>query len=253
MMTGREAKRNNERLEYKFFSEYFKSQHKDLYDEACSFYDKVKEKNPNVRDLTKTVEFVARTKPNEMIPKYYYRRQARTTPTTAKQTELTMVLNIPLTTSTNPSSQAPIETTATNPPSQAPIETTATNPPSQALIETTATNPPSQAPIETAATNPSSQAPIETTATNPSSQALIETTATNPPSQAPIEEPLMLADDTFHHLMSEIQQDPDLWAIFNNFEIPNMNDNYDDDGMNPQVWNDLDTLHDISLSEMEIP
>ena len=238
-MTGREARRNNERLEYKFFIEYFKSQHEDLYDEACSFYDKVKEKNPHVRDLTKTIEFVARTKPNETIPRYYYYRQARATPTTPKQTELTMVLNIPLTAATKPPSQPPIETTTTNPSSQPPIETTTT------------TNPSSQPPIETT-TNPSSQLPIETT-TNPPSQTPIETTTTNPPSQTPIEEPLMLGDDTFHHLMSELQQDPDLWAIFNNFEIPNMNDNYDDGGMNPLVWNELDTIHDISLSEMEIP
>ena len=200
-MTGREARRNNQRLEYKFFIEYFKSQHNDLYEEACSFYDNVKEKNPHVRDLTKTVEFVARMKPNEPIPRYYYHRQARATPTPPKQTELTMVLNIPLTAATNLSSQTP------------PIETT--------------TNPPSQTP------------PIETT--------------TNPPSQTPpIEEPLMLGDDTFHHLMSELQQDPDLWSIFNNFGTPNMNDNYDDDGMNPAVWNDLNTTQDISLSEMEL-
>ena len=198
MMAGREAKRNNERLEYKFFFEYFKRQHEDLYGEARSFYEKVKKNNPNVRDLTKTIEFVAKTKPNEDIPKYYYRRRAQAAPARPKQTELTMVLNIPL--ATNPSSQAPIET-----PSQAPIET-----------------------------NPSSQAPIET----------------NPPSQVIEEEPLILGDDIFHHLIGEIQEDPDLWAIFNNFEIPNMND---DDGMNPQVWNDMNELQNISLSEMEIP
>ena len=225
MMAGREAMRNRERLEYKFFIEYIKSKHEDLYDEVCSFYHKVKEKNPYVKDLTKTVEFVAMTKPNEKIPKYYYRRQARTTPTTAKQIEMTMVLNIPLTTSTNPPSQVPTETTAINPSSQVPIETTTTNPPSQAPIETTAINPPSQAPIETTPTNPSSQAPIE--------------------------EPLMLCDDTYRHLVSEIQQDPDLQSIFNNFDITNTDDKYDD-GMNPQVWKDLDTQHDISLFEMEI-
>ena len=212
-MAGREAQRNRERLEYKFFVEYISSQHKDIYAEAYNFYQNVKEKNPHVRDLTKTIEFLEKTKPDETIPRYYYRRRTQTT-TSVKQTELTMVLNIPLTTIT----------TAPSPPA-APLTTT--SPPTAPL---TVTSPPA------VSSPPTAPLPVPVAA----------------PSPSPVE-PLTLPDEIFHPLLSELQQDPDLWAIFNNFDTVSLNDNDDDDGMNPQVWNDISTLNNISPIEMEIP
>ena len=78
-MSGREAHRNRQRLEYKFITEYIRATNKDIYDEANSFYQTVKENNPLVHDLTKTVEFMERAKPNQYIPRYYYNRKGRKT------------------------------------------------------------------------------------------------------------------------------------------------------------------------------
>ena len=41
-MAGREAKRNEERLYYKFIAKYFENLHKDFYDEAIKLYEKTK-------------------------------------------------------------------------------------------------------------------------------------------------------------------------------------------------------------------
>ena len=219
-MAGREAKRNKERLEYKFFVQYFKNQHKDLYNEASDFYKQVKEKNPNVRDLTKTVEFVATTTPNAPIPPYYYRRQSRTT--SVQQ----MVLNIPLIKQTSQSSTTKL--------------------PSPATVQSTA---PSTM-VPSPATVPSTVSSTTTTTTTLPSPPTAPLPVPSPPTVSSTlqAEPLMLPDDIFQGLLSEIQHDPDLWAIFNNFDTVNIDD---DDEMNPQVWNDLST-QDISPLEMEI-
>ena len=213
-MAGREAMRNRERLEYKFIVEYLSSQHKDIYAEAYNFYQDVKEKNPYIHDLTKTIEFVGKTKPYETIPRYYYRRRSKST-TSVKQNELTMVLNIPLATITTAPSPQPAPLPVQ---SQPPVS----SPPPATLPVTAQPTAPLPVPLAVASSSPV--------------------------------EPLALPDEIFHHLLSEIQQDPDLWAIFNNFDTISVNNNDDDDdGMNPQVWNDLSTLNNISPIEMEIP
>ena len=232
-MAGREAMRNRERLEYKFIVEYLSSQHKDIYAEAYNFYQDVKEKNPHIRDLTKTIEFVGKTKPYETIPRYYYRRRSKSTTTSVKQNELTMVLNIPLATTT---------TTAPSPqPAPLPVQ-------SQPPVSS-----PQPAPLPVQSQPPVSSPPPATLAVTAQPTAPLPVPLAEA-SSSPVE-PLALPDEIFHHLVSEIQQDPDLWAIFNNFDTisVNNNDDDDDDGMNPQVWNDLSTLNNISPVEMEIP
>ena len=230
-MAGREAMRNRERLEYKFFVEYFRRLHEDIYAEAYDFYKTVKEKNPLVRDLTKTIEFVGKTKPYAAIPRYYYFRRRAQAATVEKQTELRMVLNIPLTRITT----APLTV----------------QPPPQAL---TTTSP-------TSVSSPSAQ-PL-TVQVPPQTLTMTSPPAVPMPSPQPLPVPLpqpspppvellTLPDETYCHLLCEIQKDPDLYSIFNNFDTVSPNDD-DDDGMDPMVWHDISTRGNISPIEMGLP
>ena len=207
-MAGREASRNRERLEYKFITEYVRNIHKDIYDQAYSFYKTVKENNLQVHDLTKTVEFMERAKPNECIPRYYHNRRGRTT--ARKQTELSMTLNIPL--MTIPTVPSPVAV----PPTEEPLPLTV--PPVEPLPLAV---PPTEEPL------PLTVPPVEPL-----------------PLTVPPVEPLpLLEEETFQQLMQEINQDPDLHAVFNNIQSPES----DDEGMNPQVWDDLTQVHTPSM------
>ena len=121
-MAGREAKRNDERLYYKFIVEYFKNMHKDLFTKATNLHEEVKKMNPHVRDLTKTAEFMTTVTPNIPVPAYYYRRQLKPTiKQTIKQKiqrGSTMVLEIPLNKQPSPSvTVSSLPVTVPSPPS----------------------------------------------------------------------------------------------------------------------------------------
>ena len=222
-MAGREAHRNRERLEYKFITEYIKATNKDIYDEANSFYQMVKTNNPRVSDLTKTVEFMVRAKPNQYIPRYYYNRKGRkTTPT--KQTEQIMCLNIPLMTT-------PLQTTLVPPteePTQSPQPTPAVEEPLQSAPPAE-TSEPTQSPQPT----PAAEEPLQSAPPAETSPGQLT------------EEPLPpLSEENFQELILELNRDPDLSTMFPNFDIPSG----DDENMNPQVWNDIQ----INTTPMEI-
>ena len=228
-MAGREARRNNERLEYKFITEYIRHTNKDIYDEATSFYQMVKANNPRVHDLTKTVEFMERARPNLCIPRYYYNRKGRkTTPT--KQTEQIMCLNIPLMTTPLQSSAESTPVQLAEEPTQSPQPTPAAVEPLQPSAESTPvqlTEEPTQSPQPTpAAEDPLQSAPP----TGPSPVQLTEDPL--PP----------LSEEQYHQLILELNQDPDM--MFANFDIPGVND----EDMNPQVWNEIQ----INTTPMEI-
>ena len=95
-MAGREARRNNERLFYKFIVKYFENLHKDVYDEAMKLYEETKKYNPNVKDLTKTTQFMAVVTPDTPVPRYYTHRMLKSDITRQIQGGPRMVLNIPL-------------------------------------------------------------------------------------------------------------------------------------------------------------
>ena len=95
-MAGREAKRNDERLYYKFLVKYFENLHKDLYAEAMNLYEETKKLNPNVKDLTKTAQFMAVVTPDIPVPRYYHHRQLKADITQQLQRGPRMVLQIPL-------------------------------------------------------------------------------------------------------------------------------------------------------------
>ena len=87
----REAEKRVERLHYKFINDYVKCLHKDTFDKAEELYRKIRQLYPhNVKDLTKTVEFMKVTTPDKAIPRYYACRK------TTGTTEMEMVLRIPL-------------------------------------------------------------------------------------------------------------------------------------------------------------
>ena len=72
----RELEKRNERLYYKFIYEYTKCLHPDVYTQANNMYRNIRELYPNqVKDITKTVEFMTATKPGHSIPRYYYHRK----------------------------------------------------------------------------------------------------------------------------------------------------------------------------------
>ena len=92
---ARELEKRNERLYYKFIYEYTKCLHPDVYTEATNMYRNIRELYPKqVKDITKTVEFMAATK-QENIPRYYYHRKTINPHSDTSNTR-EMVLEIPL-------------------------------------------------------------------------------------------------------------------------------------------------------------
>ena len=122
---GREAKRNDERLYFKFMVKYFENKHKDLFAEAVTLYQHAKENNPNVRDLTKTVQFMECATPHIAIPRYYKSRQQQTK-TVETTREPQMVLEIPL---LNPQQTSSVLQTPTPPQAPVPVSQPLPSPP----------------------------------------------------------------------------------------------------------------------------
>ena len=93
---GREAKRNDERLYFKFIVKYFEELHPDLFAKATNLHKETKKLNPNVKDLTKTARFMTAVTPNIPVPRYYYNRLLKTDIAQQLQRGPRMVLQIPL-------------------------------------------------------------------------------------------------------------------------------------------------------------
>ena len=184
-MSGREARRNSERLQYKFIVKYIENVHNDIYDKVMDLYQETKKANPNVKDLTKTEQFMSAAMPGTPVPRYYTTRNLGVNKSTPLiQGGPTMVLEIPL----EKQQSAPVV-------------------------------PVPQQPL------PSTQTPSSTT------------------------QPLLMPDDMYLQLLAELQKDPNLEQILNDFQP--LNNDIDDD-MNPFVQDDLFMIDDQSLLESEI-
>ena len=199
-MSGREARRNDERLHFKFLTKYFEGLHADLFEKAEALFNEAKKKNPGVKDLTKTSEFMAAVTPGLPVPRYYQKRQIKNAkPTTTTTRE--MVLQVQLLDAQDLRQQS---------------------------------SPPVPLP------------PIF----QQSEQDLHASTA--PVCLPDIDcEPLpLLTESTYNELLVEIQNDPDLVKILNDF--PSFTD--DCEVMNECVWNSInnDTNNDITPLQMEI-
>ena len=90
----RDAEKRQERLHWMFIVNYVKGLHSKVYTEAEEFYQKVKSRNPRVKDLTKTAEFMGTVMPGAAIPRHYTSKKRSHLISPQPQTE--MVLNIPL-------------------------------------------------------------------------------------------------------------------------------------------------------------
>ena len=209
-MTGLEARRNNERLEYKFIVKYVKNLHNDIYQEAFNLYLKTKTANPNVKDLTKTEQFMSVAMPGMPVPRYYTTRNLRVNkptnrvnkPTKQVQGGPTMVLEIPLEKRGKQQQSAPVV------------------PSTQPLLMTEDGGKQQQSP------------PV-----------------------VPSTQPLLLPEDVYLQLLTELQKDPELEKILNDFnndfQPANNNAIDDDDDMNPLIQRELFCNDEQSLVEMD--
>ena len=74
---GRESLRNTERLHYKFIVKYVEGLYPLIHREAEKLYEQTRKLNPNVSDLTKTINFMRRVTPDLPIPRHYYQRKGQ--------------------------------------------------------------------------------------------------------------------------------------------------------------------------------
>ena len=230
---GREARRNDERLYFKFIVKYFEELHPDLFAKATNLHKETKKLNPNVKDLTKTASFMTVVTPNIPVPRYYYNRLLKTDIAQQLQSGPRMVLQIPLQT------QQPSPSVTAHTPSQP-------SQPAPLLMSdpSVTAHTPSQ---------PSQSAPL--LMSDPSVTA-------HTPSQPSQPAPLLLPEKVYNQILSEIQGDPDMAQIFNDFNLANDDDDMnaqpapqqtpnDDDDMNPFVWDDISKYDIISPLEDE--
>ena len=234
---GREARRNDERLYYKFIVKYMEGLHQDLFKKAVDLYNDAKQNNPSVRDLTKTVQFMTEVMPNTPIPRYYKNRQTNVIKPRLQQQQ--MVLRIPLV--KLPVSQTSPQVSHPSPPvSQPSPQVSHPSPPvSQPSPQVLHPSPP--------VSQPSPHLPV-------------------PVSSQTSQHLLPLAPDVYQELLNELQQNPELQQILNDFpdndETTNniVCDDIDmsqdpgfvcDESMNSFVWDAID-MYDISPLENEI-
>ena len=215
---SRQSRNNDERLYFKFISKYIEGLHPLIYEDAVAFHNETKQKNPDVSDCTKTVEFISRVMPNTPIPRHYFRRQKR-----SRTQE--MALQIPLL--TNEQTLAIMATTTTLPaplPELQQVSEPELHPVSEPELQpvsATLTEPLPELP-SLSVSEPELQ-PVSPTLTEPLPElpSLSDTT--------PFPE---LQPEIFKEMLEEIQQDPQLSQIFNQF--------YEDDVcMDDAVWDDI--------------
>ena len=239
-MSCREAIRNNERLYYKFICEYFEGTHNDLFIEAHEFFKEVKRMYPEVKDVTKTQEFMSRVTPNVPIPRYYQKRRANR----PKPSPL-MQLRIPLMNM----EELHVGTAMTCVSDSNVQELPASTDVQDVAAYTTATTCVSDSNVqELPASMDVQDATAYTTATTCVSTSNVQELP------ALIDYPTLplLSSDACEALMKEIREDQDLMRILNDF--PDFNDIQPDDelqSINPMVWHEAQP-DDISPLEDEI-
>ena len=217
----RDCEKRQERLFYKFIHEYMKSLHPDLYDQANNLHRSIRELYPNrVKDLTKTVEFMAATKPGETIPRYYYNRKTNN-PHSGTSNGREMVLEIPLL-SQSETALPLIAAQSPTAPVAAPCPTAPVAAPSPtAPVAAPCPTAPVAAPSPTApVAAPCPTAPVAA----PSPTAPVAA----PCPTAPVSQPSLLEQHVYEALLKELQDDPDLNQILNDFPDDFL---YDDDDM----------------------
>ena len=215
----REAKKRQERLQWMFITKYIEGVHRNVYTEAQEFYQKVKSTNPEIKDLTKTAEFMRKVTPNVVIPRHYISRRRSHIIHLQPQTE--MVLNIQLL-----------------PPSG--VSTSLPSGVSTSLPSEVSTLPPPE--VSTLPPPEVSTLPPPEVSTLPPPEV-----STLPPPE--VSTPL--APEVYEELLNELKSDPNLWNILNTFPLEE-----NTDGINNLVAEDMGGIcflaNDITPLEQEL-
>ena len=252
---SREVQKTAERLHFKFLAMYVEALHNDVHIQAQELYEYVKQKNPGVRDLTKTAEFMKAVMPNKTIPRHYTskRREHLIRRDATPQTQSCMsrmILNIPL-------MQLPLNTSQDDVSSQPspPLNTSQPSPPLNTSQDDVSSQP--SPPLNTSQPSPplnTSQPspPLNTSQDDVSSQPSppLNTSQPSPPlntSQDDVSLPL-LPPDVYQTLLDELKKDPDLWRIMNDFQ----DNTYDMDDFVANDMGDIFMADDLSPLEIEL-
>ena len=256
---SRDAKRNVERLHFKFIAKYIEGLHGDAFIEAQELYEHAKRKNPKVKDLTKTAEFMSVVTPNKPIPRHYKRRQVCDATPQILNDMSRMVLNIPLVQLQPDASLPPAVTSPPSPPAvtSPPLPTVVASPPSPPTVA----SPPSppmvtSPPLPTVVASP----PSPPTVTSPPLPAVAASPPFPPTVTSPAASPPLppLPSDVYQSLLEELKQDPDLWRILNDFPVLGYEDMDtsvadEDTGMDTFVAQDMgDAFISDDLTPLEI-
>ena len=266
-MSGREAIRNKERLKSKFIVKYFENLHPELFQKAVEFYQDVKQHNPGVFDLTKTVQFMEKVTPTVPIPRYYKSRKG-------KETKKQMRLQIPLINSQevaalHPASPHPQQHQTLASPHPQQQQTLASPHPQH---QQTLASPHPQQQQTLASPHPQQQQTLasphpqqQQTLASPHPQQQQTLVSPHPQQQQtlssphPQEQPLLdLTSSMYKDLLTELQKDPEISKIMDDFpwndsvdEVNNPHMDVDEDGINCLIWNDV-VPNDITLLENEL-
>ena len=187
---SRQAQTTADRYFYKFISHYAQAKYNEVYKEALALLERARAENPGVKDMVKTATYMRDVHPKAEIPRYYLNRNLKhrqqpqqPNPHNLKQ----MVLCIPLTSSKTPTSTQSVE----------PVQ-----------LAETPTSTQSVEPVQLAETPTSTQSvqPVQL-AEAPTSTQSAEAVH------------LPLSDEIYEGLIKELQADPDLDNILNNFSM----------------------------------
>ena len=228
--------------------EYFEGTHNDLFNEAHAFYKEVKEKYPQVKDVTKTQEFMSRVTPNVPIPYYYLKRQRANT---QKSSHL-MQLQIPLL-NVEELQRVATPTTGVSDSNVQELQASMDVQDVAACATTMVCVSGSNVQELQASIDVQDVAACATTTACVSGSNVQELHASMDVQDVAADTTLpLLSSDVYEALMNEIRQDPDLMRILNDF--PDFNDIQPDDeleSINPLVWHDAQP-NDISALEKEL-
>ena len=191
---SRQAQTTTDRYFYKFISCYVQAKYNETYKEAVALLERARAENPGVKDLVKTATYMRDVHPQMGIPRYYLNRNLKhrqqqpqqPNPHNLKQ----MVLRIPLT-----SSKAPTSTQSVEPVQLA------------------------EAPTSTQSVEPVQLAEAPTSTQSVEPVQLAEAPTSTQPAEVVH---LPLSHEIYEGLLKELQADPDLVNILNNFSNDSM-------------------------------
>ena len=242
----REAEKRNERVEFKFITEYTKALHGDIYKEAKELYQNIRQKYPErIKDLTKTYEFMSVVTPGKDIPRYYMHRKTKKPIIPPKR----MVLEIPLIPpQVLPQPVSPQASPQPVSPQASPQPVSPQASPQPVLPQASPQPVSPQASPQPVLPQASPQPVLPQASPQPvlpqaSPQPVLPQASPQPvlPQALP-----PLSEEVYCLLIQDLQQDPDLFRILNNFPLHD-----EDECMRDNIWDTIQ-IDDISPLEQEL-